>query len=80
METERERQAVMDGSIEVDKSYFGSTRKGKRGRGAAGKVAVFGILQRGGKVYTQIIADASARHLIPYYDPQNKAGQHCVYG
>ena len=65
METERERQAVMDGSIEVDESYFGGTRKGKRGRGAAGKVAVFGILRRGGKVYTQIIADASARTLSP---------------
>ena len=65
METERERQAVMDGSIEVDESYFGGTRKGKRGRGAAGKVAVFGILRRGGKVYRQIIADASARTLSP---------------
>ncbi len=31
------------GEIELDESYFGSTRKGKRGRGAARKVAVFGI-------------------------------------
>ena len=28
----------MAGEIEADESYFGGTRKGKRGRGAAGKV------------------------------------------
>jgi transposase-like protein len=38
------------GEIELDESYFGGIRKGKRGRGAAGKVPVFGILKRGGKV------------------------------
>jgi len=42
------------GEVEVDESYFGGTRKGKRGRGAAGKVAVFGILKRAGKVYTVV--------------------------
>ena len=29
------------GEIEVDESYFGGVRKGKRGRGAAGKIPVF---------------------------------------
>ena len=43
---------VFDGAIELDESYFGGQRKGKHGRGAAGKVAVFGILKRHGKVYT----------------------------
>jgi transposase len=42
------------GQIELDESYFGGVRKGKRGRGAAGKVAVFGMLKRGGKVYVKI--------------------------
>ena len=37
------------GLFEGDEIYFGDTRKGKRGRGAAGKVPVFGILKRGGK-------------------------------
>ncbi len=32
----------LDGEIEVDESYYGGRRKGKRGRGAAGKVPVFG--------------------------------------
>ncbi len=37
---------VFDGSVELDESYFGGMRKGKRGRGAAGKVIVFGLLKR----------------------------------
>jgi len=43
------------GEIGADESYFGGSRKGKRGRGAAGKVPVFGFLKRGGKVYTKVI-------------------------
>jgi transposase len=38
------------GEVEVDESYFGGYRKGIRGRGAAGKVPVFGLLKRGGQV------------------------------
>src|SRR5882724_9881336 len=52
------------GEIEVDESYFGGVRKGRRGRGAAGKVPVFGILKRGGKVYTQIIPDTTTATLF----------------
>ena len=43
--------------MEADESYFGGVRKGKRGRGAAGKVAVFGLLKRAGKVHAVMIAD-----------------------
>lgn len=62
---EKESEEVFRGEIEVDESYFGGTRKGKRGRGAAGKVPVFGLLKRGGRVYTKIISDASSSTLIP---------------
>jgi len=51
--------------VELDESYFGGTRKGKRGRGAAGKVPVFGILKRSGKVYTQVSPDAKSQTLMP---------------
>ena len=64
-EIERESHEVFDGEIEVDESYFGGRRKGKRGRGAGGKIPVFGLLERGGRVYTQIIPDASSATLIP---------------
>ncbi len=62
-------QAVEDaapvfGEIEVDESYFGGRRKGKRGRGAAGKVPVFGILKRGGRVYTKVIPDTRSTTLM----------------
>ena len=32
---------VFEGSVELDESYFGGRRKGRRGRGAAGKVVIF---------------------------------------
>src|SRR3990167_7187183 len=60
-----EDETPFSGEIEVDESYFGGKRKGKRGRGAAGKVPVFGLLKRGGKVYAEIIPDASSETLIP---------------
>ena len=62
---QHERAAQFTGEIELDESYFGGTRKGKRGRGAAGKVAVFGLLKRRGHVYTQIIMDAKTDTLMP---------------
>lgn len=42
----------LSGEIEADESYFGGVRKGRRSRGAAGKVAVFGLLKRGGGFYS----------------------------
>lgn len=56
---------LFDGKIEVDESYFGGIRKGKRGRGSAGKIPVFGLLKRGGKVYTKVIPNAKSETLIP---------------
>ena len=65
LELEAENEAMFGGEIEVDESYFGGKRKGKRGRGAGGKTPVFGLLKRGGRVYTKIIPDASRATLIP---------------
>ena len=62
---EQESKEIFDGFIELDESYFGGVRKGKRGRGAAGKVAVFGILKRGGKVFTQIVSNTKSETLMP---------------
>lgn len=55
-----EQESPFHGEIEVDESYFGAKRiKGKRGRGAGSKTPVFGILQRQGKVYTEIVPDCA---------------------
>ena len=53
---------LFDGEIELDESYFGGIRKGKRGRGAAGKTAVFSLLKRNGKVYTACVKDHQNRY------------------
>jgi transposase len=60
-----EEATPFTGEIEVDESCFGGHRKGKRGRGAAGKVPVFGLLKRGGKVYAVVIADAKPSRCCP---------------
>jgi len=58
------KTSPFSGVIEIDESYFGARRiKGKRGRGAGGKTPVFGILQRGGKVYTEIVPDCAKKTL-----------------
>ena len=62
---EQETHEIFDGAIELDESYFGGVRKGKRGRGAAGMAAVFGILKRGGKVYTKVVINTKAETLMP---------------
>lgn len=64
-ELEKESDEYFCGEIEVDESYFGGTRKGKRGRGAKAKTPVFGLLKRGGKVYMKIIPNANSKNLIP---------------
>ncbi|HGP0415374.1 TPA: IS1595 family transposase, partial [Neisseria meningitidis] len=46
---------VFEDPVEQDESDFGGRRKGRRGRGAAGKVVVFGILKRNGRVYTVVV-------------------------
>ncbi len=61
----RESDSVFSGEIELDESYFGGVRKGKRGRGASGKVPVFGLLKRGGKVYAQVISNTKSETLMP---------------
>lgn len=60
-----EDSPFLGGEVEVDESYFGGYRKGKHGRGAAGKVPVFGLLKRGGRVYTVMIPDTRRATLLP---------------
>ena len=55
---------LLGGEIELDESYFGGRRKGNRGRGAAGKVPVFGILERQGKVRVTVVPDVTSKTLI----------------
>ena len=56
---------VFEGPVELDESYFGGRRKGRCGRGAAGKVVVSGILKRNGRVYTVVVDNAKSETLLP---------------
>src|SRR6266508_1627263 len=71
---ERESSQVENG-IEIDESYFGPRRqRGKRGRGAGKKIVVLGLLKRHGKVYAQIIPDASREEILPIIRSTVKSG------
>lgn len=65
---QEEQKAGFFGTVEVDESYFGRTRprgayrKLKRGRGTT-KQPVFGIFERGGRVYTEVVPDTKKRTL-----------------
>ena len=62
--TQKER--MFSGEVEVDESYFGARRvRGKRGRGAKGKVPVIGLLKREGKVFTKIVKKCTKAELMP---------------
>ncbi|MCT8565909.1 IS1595 family transposase [Glaesserella parasuis] len=62
-----EADEVFDGQIELDESYFDGTRKGKRGRGAVGKTAVFGLLKCDGKVYTVVVPNSICDTFTDFY-------------
>ena len=57
-------RAPFEGVVECDETTFGGRRKGKRGWGAAGKIIVFGILQRNGKVKVFPVQARSGRRIV----------------
>jgi len=59
-------EELLSGEIELDESYFGGRRKGNRGRGAAGKVPVFGILERNGIVQVNVVPNVTAETLLGF--------------
>lgn len=63
-----ETKPKMNGPVELDESYFGGRRHGKRGRGAEGKTAVFGMVERGGSVHTFVVPNVRRESIIPLVD------------
>ena len=61
---QEEQKAKFVGTVELDESFFGPARvRGrpgprKRGRGTS-KQPVFGVFERGGRVYTEVVPDCS---------------------
>ena len=63
----QEAPAFLFGEVEADETMIGGKRKGKRGRGAAGKTVVFGQLQRKGTLNTAIVPNVKAATLLPHF-------------
>jgi transposase-like protein len=55
---------LLTGHVEMDEAYVGGRRSGgKRGRGAPGKTIVMGMVERGGRIATQVIPDVRTKTL-----------------
>ena len=53
------------GEFEVDETYIGASKPGKRGRGAGGKAVVFGVAQRNGNVSALIPKNLKSSTIVP---------------
>lgn len=55
----------LSGEVEIDETFMGGHRPGKRGRGAAGKTILMGMLQRDGNVMTKVIPGLKRQTVYP---------------
>ncbi len=69
-----EELRLLSGEIEMDEAMFGGKRPGKRGWGAEGKVIVFGMYQRNGKVSTFPVPSRSRQVILPLITQYTKPG------
>lgn len=61
--------------VEVDETYFGpKSKEGKRGRGSERKTAIIGVVERGGRIHTEVIPDAKKSTLQPIVESTVQAG------
>jgi transposase-like protein len=68
----RQDREKLEGSVEVDETYLGGTKKGKRGRGAEGKALVCIALEKKagekkpGRVRIEVIPDISGESILGF--------------
>ncbi|MCH9011437.1 MAG: IS1595 family transposase [Proteobacteria bacterium] len=55
----------LSGHVEIDETYIGGKRRGKRGRGAKGKTVVFGMVERAGSVRAGPVPNVRRKTLQP---------------
>lgn len=55
----------MSGEIELDETYIGGKRQGKRGRGAEDKTPVFGVAERKGDIIALATKDVKRSTILP---------------
>jgi len=64
----------LSGTVEADETYVGGKRKGKRGRGAAGKTVIFGMLERAGRIMTHVVPNVRRKTLYPLIEKHIEKG------
>jgi transposase len=61
-----ENKSKLSGIVEADETYVGGVRRGKRGRGAAGKTIVVGMVERErGRIVAQVVGDVKSSTIKP---------------
>lgn len=68
----------LTGQVEVDETYMGGKRGGKRGRGAAGKSVVIGLVERKGSAMAKVVPDIKSRTLLPMIE-ENVSGDTTIF-
>jgi len=64
----------LSGDVEIDETMIGGKRPGKRGRGAAGKTVVMGMLARDGEVITKVVPNVRRATLRPIIEANVEQG------
>ncbi len=59
-----EKPRKLSGQVEVDETYVGGKRHGKRGRGAAGKTIAMGMVKRQGRIVVKVVPDVKGKTLM----------------
>ncbi len=65
-----EKSDLFGGEVEIDDSYFGGRKSGKRGRGAEGKTPVLGMVERKGRVNTIAVPNLKTKTVQPHIENQ----------
>jgi transposase-like protein len=56
------------GKVEVDETYIGGKKQGKRGRGSENKTVVLGMIERQGRARAIVVPDVKAKTLVPHIE------------
>lgn len=65
---------VLSGKVEIDETLMGGKRPGKRGRGAAGKTIVMGMLEKDGDIVTEVVENVKRKTLHTHIEDHVKKG------
>jgi len=69
-----DKDPPLSGVVEVDEAYIGGKKRGSAGRGAKGKHILIGMLQRDGRLITEITNSVGRSDLLPLIEQSVSKG------